>query len=65
METVVGNNVVKEECTKPVKVKDVFPKWEMGHRYTFNLTFSLNEIHWDPAVENWIDDEAGKITIDR
>ena len=65
VETVVGNNVVKEECTKTVKVKDVFPKWEMGHRYTFNLTFSLNEIHWDPAVENWIDNEAGKITIDR
>lgn len=65
VETVVGNNVVKEECTKTVKVKDVFPKWEMGHRYTFNLTFSLNEIHWDPAVENWIDDEAGNITIDR
>ena len=37
----------------------------MGHRYTFNLTFSLNEIHWDPAVENWIDDEASNITIDR
>lgn len=65
VETVVGNKVVKEECTKTVKVKDVFPKWEMGHRYTFNLTVSLNEIHWDPAVENWTDDKAGNITIDR
>ncbi len=65
VETAVGNKIVKEECAKQVKVKDVFTKWEMGHRYTLNLTFSLNEIHWDPAVENWIDDVAGNITIDR
>lgn len=65
VETTVGNNIVKEECIKRVPVKDVFKQWEMGHRYTLNLTFSLNEIHWDPAVENWIDDVAGNITIDK
>ena len=35
--------------------KNIFDKWEMGKRYTINLTFSLNEILWDPAVEDWAD----------
>ncbi len=33
----------------------IFDKWEMGKRYTINLKFSLNEILWDPAVEDWED----------
>lgn len=32
-----------------------FDKWEMAHIYTINLKFSLNEILWDPAVEDWTD----------
>ncbi len=35
--------------------KVIFDKWEMGKRYTINLKFSLNEILWDPAVEDWED----------
>ena len=31
----------------------MFNKWEMGKRYTINLKFSLNEILWDPAVQDW------------
>jgi hypothetical protein len=31
----------------------MFAKWEMGKRYTINLKFSLNEILWDPAVQDW------------
>ena len=33
----------------------IFDQWEMGKRYTINLQFSLNEILWDPAVEDWTD----------
>ncbi len=33
----------------------IFDKWEMGKRYTINLKFSLNEILWDPAVQDWED----------
>lgn len=65
VETTVGSSVVKEECTEKVLLKDIFSEWEMGHKYTINITFSLNEIHWDPAVENWIDVDAGSITIDK
>lgn len=62
--TVTGGSVVTENCVKKVPVKDVFAQWEMGHRYTLNITFTLNEILWDPAVQEWIDDAAGSITID-
>ncbi len=52
--TTVGDNEVKEECTFTKSLKDIFPNnWEMGKKYTVNLTFSLNEITWDPAVEDW------------
>ncbi len=52
--TTVGDSEVKEECTFTKSLKDIFPNnWEMGKKYTVNLTFSLNEITWDPAVEDW------------
>lgn len=63
--TTVGKNEVIEECTEKVPLNKFFKKWEMGHKYTINITFTLNEIHWDPAVENWIDGTAGDITIDK
>lgn len=31
----------------------IFPAWEMGKKYTINLKFTLDEILWDPAVEDW------------
>lgn len=40
----------------------IFAEWEMGKRYTINLRFSLDEILWDPAVENW-DDKTNNVTI--
>lgn len=49
---------VVEEVTKniflnPATGTHMFDKWEMGKKYTINLTFTLNEILWDPAVEDW------------
>lgn len=64
IETTVGNGVVTENCVKKIPVKKLFAQWEMGHRYTLNITFTLNEINWDPAVSEWIDDTAGSLTID-
>ncbi len=40
----------------------IFEKWEMGKRYTINLQFSLNEILWDPAVEEW-EDANKEVTV--
>ena len=58
---------VVETVTKPIKLNTLFPTkydnsnppkvigggWEMGKKYTINLTFTLNEILWDPAVQDW------------
>ena len=42
--------------------KSVFNKWEMAKVYYINLKFSLNEILWDPAVEDWTE-ETKPVTI--
>ena len=31
----------------------MFESWLMGKKYTVTLTFKLDEILWDPAVEDW------------
>lgn len=33
--------------------------WEMAKKYTYNITIGLNQIEFDPEVDNW-DDAAGK-----
>lgn len=61
----VGDKEVKENCKAVINVKDYFESWDMGKRYTINLTFGLDEILWAPAVEDW-DDVAGKgVTIEK
>lgn len=32
-----------------------FDKWEMGKKYTYNITITFNEITITPSVENWVD----------
>ena len=58
---------VVETVTKTIKLKELFPTkydtseprkvigggWEMGKKYTIYLTFTLKEILWDPAVQDW------------
>ena len=55
--------VVTEDVTKQIflnpedgKGTKMFDEWEMGKKYTINLTFTLDEILWDPAVEPWVDE---------
>lgn len=61
--TTVGTGSVVENCEKEISIKGKFPKWEMGKKYIFNLTFALDEITWDPAVEKWEDVNSSDITI--
>ena len=54
--TVPGGTNHEEPCHFELNLKDKFTSgWEMGKRYTINLTFKLDEILWAPAVENWTD----------
>ena len=64
---VLNSDDVVETVKKTIKLKELFPKtydtvdhtkvisegWEMGKKYTINLTFTLDEILWDPAVQDW------------
>lgn len=63
MTTTVGGNKVDDVCTATINVKDYFDSWEMGKKYIFKLDFTLDEIKWDPAVENWVDVNSTYITI--
>jgi len=60
--TVTFKEGISRSYTKTLKVKDIFDKWEVGKRYTFNLIFSLDEIKWAPAVGDW-EDEYKNIDI--
>ena len=43
-----------ETVTKYIKASEIYgEKWEINKKYICTLTFSLNEILWDPAVEKW------------
>ena len=51
--TVQFSNDIIEEHTKILNVKEIFDSWDVGKKYIFNLIFSLDEITWAPAVEEW------------
>ena len=61
--TTVGTGSVVENCVKEFSIKDKFAEWAMGKKYTFNITFALDEITWDPAVEKWEDATAAGVDI--
>lgn len=61
--TKVGTVTVVENCVKEISIKDKFAEWAMGKKYTFNITFALDEITWDPAVEKWENATAADVTI--
>ena len=49
---------VTEEVTVSKKLSEIFKEttpasWQAGKKYTLTITLSLNEILWDPAVEEW------------
>ena len=61
--TTVGDGSVVENCVKEISINSKFDEWAMGKKYTFNLTFALDEITWDPAVEKWENVTAADVTI--
>ena len=61
--TTVGTGSVVEDCVKEISINSKFDEWKMGRKYIFNLTFALDEITWDPAVEKWEDATAADVTI--
>ena len=52
-DVVIKKIVLNPASEGGVTPSSLFTKWEMGKKYTVTLTFSLDEIFWDPAVEEW------------
>ena len=45
---------VTETVTVSKKLSEIYgTSWEAGKKYTLTITLSMNEILWDPAVEEW------------
>ena len=53
IETNENGNKSTDKVTKTIDMNDLFTSWDMGKKYTVTLTFKLDEILWDPAVEEW------------
>jgi len=55
---------VTETLTKSKNLAEIFTDhWVMGKKYTCDITISLNEILWDPAVVEWVDGTGGSWAI--
>lgn len=61
--TTEGASVTTETVTKYVSIKNAFGDWSINKKYTCNVTLSLDEILWDPAVQDWDEVNGGDITI--
>lgn len=53
-----GSSESVDKVTKVINLNPdtgskMFESWLMGKKYTVTLTFKLDEILWDPAVEDW------------
>ena len=64
IKTTEGEAVSTETVTRYISAKSMFAEdLKINKKYTCTLTFSLDEITWDPAVQNWEDVTAADITI--
>ena len=55
-----GSNVVLDEVTKNFSDLGI-SAWEIGKKYTYNITINLDKIYFNPSVDNWVDGGTGDI----
>lgn len=64
IKTTEGTAVSTETVTRYISAKSMFADdLKINKKYTCTLTFSLDEITWDPAVQDWENVTAADITI--
>lgn len=64
IKTTEGTAVSTETVTRYISAKQMFADdLKINKKYTCTLTFSLDEITWDPAVQDWENVTAADITI--
>lgn len=62
--TAESTAVSTETVTRYISAKSMFAEnLKINKKYTCTLTFSLDEITWDPAVQDWENVPASDITI--
>lgn len=54
---------VTETVTKTIDLNSIFGEWKAGKYYTLNITLGLDQILWDPAVEDWTEGSSYDWTI--
>jgi hypothetical protein len=54
---------VSSKYTESVSLKTLLGAIECGKKYTITLNFGLDQIYWDPAVEDWTEVNSGSIDI--
>lgn len=62
-----GDETTKQDVVKSVSLKsaELFPNgWEKNKIYTINITLGLDEILWDPAVQDWEEEDKNWSLID-
>ncbi|MGM9788484.1 MAG: hypothetical protein ACI3ZF_06275 [Candidatus Cryptobacteroides sp.] len=49
-----GTSGVVDEVTVEKDLKSIFTSnWQPGYKYTLTISLSMNQILWDPSVEEW------------
>lgn len=53
-----------QTITETKKLRDIYPNgWWPGYEYTLGITITLNEILWDPTVEEWASGTVTGVTL--
>ena len=59
-----GGANFNKEFTEEIALSTIYTaNWKSGKKYTLGITFKLDEILWDPTVEDWDDGTTTGITL--
>ena len=58
-----GSTGITDEVTIEKDLKSIFTAgWKPGYQYTLNIVIGLDEVLWDPAIQEW-ETGTGSVTI--
>jgi hypothetical protein len=57
------SGTLSSEYTEEVSLQALLGKTECGKKYTITLNFGLDEILWDPAIEDWTDGTSSSYDV--
>lgn len=57
-----GTTGITDEVSVEKNLKGIFTEWKPGYKYTLKITIGLDEILWDPDIQEWTPG-SGEVTI--